>query len=78
MLGSCFPSHQLAFYGGEVVQKLDETTTHIVVGANSTVRLDALKRRSRFFAKKLHVVASTWVTESVAAKWRKEEDAYRL
>lgn len=65
--GSCldFRALEFRFYGGKVVDRLEEGISHVVVAED--VRLLVLRTLRRAFKQKFKIVRESWVTESIEA-----------
>ncbi|XP_061780188.1 DNA ligase 4 [Nerophis lumbriciformis] len=65
---------EFRYYGGTVVQKLEEGVSHVVIAEET--RLEALRKTRRSFKKKFKIVRDSWVTDSIKKRHRINEDDY--
>ncbi|XP_029524577.1 DNA ligase 4 [Oncorhynchus nerka] len=65
---------EFRFYGGTVVQKLEEGVSHVIVVEET--RVLALRTLRRLFTKKFKIVRESWVTESIKAGFLRNDNDY--
>ncbi|KAJ8004322.1 hypothetical protein DPEC_G00157920 [Dallia pectoralis] len=67
---------ELRFHGGEVVQKLEEGVSHVIVVEKT--RLLNLKTLRRLFTKKCKIIKESWVTDSIKAGYLQNDTDYLM
>ncbi|XP_030057178.1 DNA ligase 4 isoform X2 [Microcaecilia unicolor] len=68
---------ELRLYGATVVKRIEEGVTHVVTGDDHT-RVGTIKALRRTFEKKFKIVSEHWVTHSLKAGKRQDENKYLI
>lgn len=67
---------EFRYYGGTVVQKLEEGISHVII--NEETRLLHLRTLRRSFRKKFKIVRDSWVTDSIEAGYLMNDTEYSV
>ncbi|KAJ9575397.1 hypothetical protein L9F63_025655 [Diploptera punctata] len=65
-----------SFYGGQICQNIEESTTHVIICTELLDRIQEIKNLNRVRSKKLHIVSEQWVYHTVKHQQRQDENNY--